>query len=80
MSSKKSTTVYEGKEVETIDCTPTWEGMLNYYLLVLENGNEEGKKIAKEELRNMARMADVGVASIKEKQSNNKPPSDENNE
>jgi len=50
----------------TIDCTPTWEGILNWYLAVLEDGNREGKSIAKKELLRMAQAADSYNAWCKE--------------
>mgnify|MGYP000979826760 CR=1 FL=1 len=56
----------ENQPVVTIDCTPTWSGILNWYLVVLEDGSAEGKKIAKEELRRMAQAADNWVAHCKE--------------
>lgn len=56
------------KKVVTIDCTPTWSGILKYYLVILEDGNAEGKKIAKKELARMAELADKYVALIKEKE------------
>ena len=46
---------------ETIDLTPTWEQALKAILLVLEAGDAEGKKIAKQELTNMAKAADIAV-------------------
>ena len=53
-------TIDIAKPVEkvTIDCTPTWEGMLRYYFAVLEDGNNEGKKVAREEFKRMAQAAD----------------------
>lgn len=42
----------------TIDLTPTWESVLSWYLTVLQDGNDEGKKIAKDELLRMAKAAD----------------------
>lgn len=42
-----------------IDCTPTWIGLLPAMLQVLESGSSEGKQIVKEELRNMAKAADL---------------------
>lgn len=44
--------------VETIDCTPTWQGMLKMFLAVIEDGNAEGRKVARKELLNMAKAAD----------------------
>lgn len=62
---QNETITYNGKQVGTMDCTPSWESMLAYYLLVLEEGNDEGKKIAKQELKNMAKIADMFVAQRK---------------
>ncbi len=50
---------YEG--LQTIDCTPTWSGILPALLNVLENGTEEGKKLARIELKRMAEVADKYV-------------------
>ncbi len=44
---------------ENFDLTPTWEQALKGYLLILENGSPEGKKVAKEELLRMAKAADL---------------------
>lgn len=44
--------------VTTIDCTPTWEGILRYYIAILQDGNAEGQKAAKHELQRMAKAAD----------------------
>lgn len=57
----KKTVEYEGKQVEVIDCTPTWEGILPTYLLILRDANATGRKSAIEELTNMARTADAAV-------------------
>ena len=43
----------------TIDCTPTWEAATRIYLTVLENGNAEGKKAAREELLRLAKAYDT---------------------
>lgn len=50
---------YKGKMVQAEDVTPTWSGMLQYYLTVLQDGNKEGKELAKKELANMAKGADL---------------------
>lgn len=47
--------------METIDCTPTWEGILPALLLLLNDGDIEGKKTAKAELSRMAKIADEFV-------------------
>jgi hypothetical protein len=39
----------------------TWEGIVNILITVLENGDEAGKKIAREEIRRMAKVADLGI-------------------
>lgn len=51
---------------KTIDCTPSWSGILNWYITVLQDGNAEGKKIAKKELSRMAQSADNWVEHCKE--------------
>ena len=42
---------------------PTWTALLPAFFAVLENGTDEGRKIAKEELRRMAQAADLWNAS-----------------
>jgi len=49
---------------ETIDCTPTWEGILPILVTGLLDGNDTAKQIAKEELRRMAQLADAYVALV----------------
>jgi hypothetical protein len=49
------------KGLQTIDCTPTWSGILPALLIVLEDGTEEGKKLARIELKRMAEIADKYV-------------------
>lgn len=59
------TTTYNGKQVETIDVTPTWSGLLGYMLTVLADGNEEGKRLIKEEFKRMAMAADQANTLLK---------------
>ena len=51
--------------VGTIDCTPTWEGILKTILVVLRDGNAEAQKVAIGELQNMAKVADMYVEITK---------------
>lgn len=51
--------VAEKTVVEYIDLTPTWQAMLPVYINILENGNNEGKRVAREELARMAKAADA---------------------
>lgn len=53
--------------VQTIDCTPSWEGLVPYLITLVENGSLEGQRIAREELHRMARAADVAVRMQKER-------------
>lgn len=53
-------------EQKTIDLTPSWEATAEILILVLDNGTEEGKRLAKEEIRNMAKAADRALALAKE--------------
>lgn len=43
---------------ESISFNMTWQGTLNAFLVVLENGTAEGRKNALEELQRMAWLAD----------------------
>lgn len=47
-----------------IDMTPTWEQAVRIYLLVLEEGSEEGKETARDELLRLARNYDAIVADM----------------
>ncbi len=49
-----------------IDITPTWETAVNIYLLVLEEGSEQGKAQAREEIVRLARQYDALTADMKE--------------
>lgn len=44
--------------IKTIDLTPTWAGIMPGIISILENGNEDGRKIAREELMNLAKQVD----------------------
>jgi hypothetical protein len=50
---------------KTIDATPTWRGILPVYLTVIEQGGENGRRIAREELARMAEAADKWNAHAK---------------
>jgi hypothetical protein len=51
---------------QTIDVTPSWEGVLPYLITIIENGSFEGHRLAREELHRMARLADLAVRMKKE--------------
>jgi hypothetical protein len=51
---------------KTIDLTPTWTAVLPILFAALEDGTPEGKRMAREEIRQMARAADLYNASTKE--------------
>ncbi len=46
------------KAIKTINLTPTWSGIMPGIIQVLENGSEEGRKIAREELMSLAKQVD----------------------
>jgi hypothetical protein len=50
--------------MRTIDITPTWEAAVRIYMMVLEDGTEEGKEMAREELMRLARNYDALVADM----------------
>lgn len=43
----------------TVDLTPTWVGVLPIYITALTEGTPKGQQMAQEELRFMARVADL---------------------
>jgi hypothetical protein len=53
---------------KTIDMTPTWEATLQTCLILVERGNREGRANAIAELKKMAKLADLYVESVKEKE------------
>ena len=65
IESKPKTTIYQGQEVVTIDCEPTWEYAMRTYILVLENGTEEGRKAARADLMDLAKAVDKMKAKAK---------------
>ena len=51
--------------MSTIDLSINWQSALKILLVVLEDGNKEGKKKAKEELITMAKVADLAAEQQK---------------
>lgn len=49
----------------TVDITPTWTTIVPILLAVLENNALQGRAAAEAELRRMAKLADLYVASQK---------------
>ncbi|MEO2161628.1 MAG: hypothetical protein ABGY29_03795 [bacterium] len=46
-------------ELETIDLTPTWEGTIRQYMLILEGpANEKAKALVRADLMKLARYVD----------------------
>lgn len=39
----------------TVDLTPTWTAAMEIYLAVLQDGTEDGKQVAREAMRDMAK-------------------------
>ena len=53
-------------ERRTIDITPTWTGVMPGYLRVLESGTQEGKRLAREALMELARSVDAANKQAEE--------------
>lgn len=52
--------------IDTVDITPSWEGVLPIYLAVIENSSSpHARKVAMDELRRMAKLADAYIASVR---------------
>ena len=41
-----------------VDMTPSWSTAMDILILMLESGDDEGKELAKQELRNLAKQVD----------------------
>ena len=54
--------------MRTIDMTPSWETAVRIYIMVLEDGEEKGKEMAREELMRLARNYDELVADLKQEE------------
>lgn len=52
--------------VTTIDITPTWVAVLPLYLAAITDGSPSAQDAARSELRRMAELADLYVASSKQ--------------
>ncbi len=50
---------------KTFDITPTWSGILPVLAAALQNGTAEGQRMAMEELKRMAQLADPHAQNIK---------------
>lgn len=63
----ESLTAAKKQPARTIDCTPTWESLVPWFISVLEDdtATQESKTIIKQEVRHMAQVADKHVAQIK---------------
>lgn len=48
--------------VETIDVTPTIEGTMQMYIVLLESGNAEGKALARKGMMEIARKLSLMLA------------------
>lgn len=57
----------------TINLTPTWTAAANIYITVLENGNDEGKEIAREEILKMGKLLDELINQVSKLSGENKP-------
>ena len=52
--------------METIDCTPTWAGVIDIYITALERGSGAGVEAARDEIRRLARQYDAACDYIRE--------------
>jgi hypothetical protein len=48
----------KAQAVEVIDITPTWAQAAEVYVVAMQDGTAEGKRLAAEEIRRMGRMID----------------------
>lgn len=45
-----------------IDLTPSWEGLIPYFIASIESGGDLARTVAREELLRLARFADAKIA------------------
>lgn len=56
-----------GEQIRSVEIMPnTWAGVLPVILVLIEAGDAKGRAAARAELQNMARLADMAVAAMKE--------------
>lgn len=55
--------------MKTIDLTPTWSEILPTLLIILRDASPKGQSSAVEELKNMARAADMWNEHVKKSES-----------
>ena len=58
---------------ETINICPSWRGIANTCIMILEVGNEEAKQVAKKEIR---RMGDILDEQLDEEKDSHQPAQD----
>ena len=58
---------------ETINICPSWRGMANTCIMLLEVGNEDAKQVAKQEIR---RMGDILDEQLDEEKDSHQPAQD----
>ena len=58
---------------ETINICPSWRGIANTCIMILEVGNEEAKQVAKKEIR---RMGDILDEQLDEEKDSHQPTQD----
>ena len=58
---------------KTINITPSWRGMANTCIMLLEVGNEDAKQVAKQEIR---RMGDILDEQLDEEKDSHQPTQD----
>jgi hypothetical protein len=54
----------EPKRAGTVDLTPTWSGVGQIIQMGLEHGTDTGRQAAREELRHLASVADIGNEAL----------------
>jgi hypothetical protein len=58
------TTSKEQLETKVVNLIDNWQTAVEMLIVALEKGNETGKTIARGELRRMAKLADMYVATV----------------
>ena len=69
-SPQTNTIEYRGKEVQVIDCTPTWTEWLEMAFWAITHNTDQAKAIETlmPDFKNMAKLADQKVSELKEQE------------
>ena len=64
----------ETTKTHLLNICPSWRGMANTCIMIMEVGNEEAQAVAKAEIRRMGAILDVHSITLDEEEDEEDPP------